>query len=185
MKLTILGATGSIGVSTLDVLARHPERYEVMALTGNHQIDLLAEQCVRFKPKYAVVGDAIGAAKLQAALGQRSVKTEVAYGAEALEQVASLTEVDAVMAAIVGAAGLAPTLAAARAGKRILLANKEALVMAGSVFMDIVRRSGVEYRCCWGSERVRWGDIGAYFRNGNDGAGRGLHFVFWVCSERI
>lgn len=142
MKLTILGATGSIGVSTLDVLARHPERYEVMALTGNHQIDLLAEQCVRFKPKYAVVGDAIGAAKLQAALGQRSVKTEVAYGAEALEQVASLTEVDAVMAAIVGAAGLAPTLAAARAGKRILLANKEALVMAGSVFMDIVRRSG-------------------------------------------
>ena len=142
MKLTVLGATGSIGVSTLDVVAQHPEKFEVIALTGHKQIDLLAEQCVRFKPKFAVVGDAVGAEKLQSILRQQSITTEVSYGAEALDQVASLAEVDAVMAAIVGAAGLTPTLAAARAGKRVLLANKEALVMAGSVFMDAVRHSG-------------------------------------------
>ena len=142
MKLTVLGATGSIGVSTLDVVAQHSEKFEVIALTGHKQIDLLAEQCVRFKPKFAVVGDAVGAARLQSALRQKSITTEVSHGAEALDQVASLSEVDAVMAAIVGAAGLTPTLAAARAGKRVLLANKEALVMAGSVFMDAVRHSG-------------------------------------------
>jgi 1-deoxy-D-xylulose-5-phosphate reductoisomerase len=142
VKLTVLGATGSIGVSTLDVVAQHPDRFEVVALTGNQQIDLLAAQCAQFKPKFAVVGDANGAAKLEAALRAQSIKTEVSYGPSALEAVAALTETDAVMAAIVGAAGLNPTLAAARAGKRVLLANKEALVMAGKVFMDVVRQSG-------------------------------------------
>ena len=139
-RLTILGATGSIGVSTLDVVARHPERFEVVALTGHRRIDILAEQCRRFKPRYAVVGASDDAGRLAAMLGDCG--TEVLAGPEALCRVASLPEVDAVMAAIVGAAGLPPTLAAAQAGKRVLLANKEALVMAGSVFMNAVRQAG-------------------------------------------
>ena len=142
MRLTVLGATGSIGVSTLDVVAQHPEKFEVLALTGNQQIDLLAAQCAQFKPKFAVVGDAAGAAQLESVLRAQSLTTEVSYGPSALEVVAGLAEADTVMAAIVGAAGLKPTLAAARAGKRVLLANKEALVMAGSVFMDVVQQSG-------------------------------------------
>lgn len=142
MKLTILGATGSIGVSTLDVVARHPERFEVAALTGYSQVDALAAQCRRFRPAYAVVGGAADARRLAGLLKDAGLATEVLHGAEALVQVASLPEVDAVMAAIVGAAGLPPTLAAARAGKRVLLANKEALVMAGAVFMAEVRQAG-------------------------------------------
>ena len=142
MKLTILGATGSIGVSTLDVVARHPDRFEVVALTGHSQVEILAAQCRQFRPVYAVVGSAAAARQLSALLSEAGVGTEVLYGADALADVAGLTEVDAVMAAIVGAAGLPPTLAAARAGKRVLLANKEALVMAGAVFMAEVRRSG-------------------------------------------
>jgi 1-deoxy-D-xylulose-5-phosphate reductoisomerase len=142
MKLTILGATGSIGVSTLDVVARHPERFEVVALTGHSQVEVLAAQCRRFRPTYAVVGGAEQASRLAALLSEAGLRTEVLHGADALVQVAALPEVDAVMAAIVGAAGLPPTLAAARAGKRILLANKEALVMAGAVFMSEVRRAG-------------------------------------------
>jgi 1-deoxy-D-xylulose-5-phosphate reductoisomerase len=131
MKLTILGATGSIGVSTLDVVARHPDRFEVVALTGHRQVELLAAQCRQFQPAYAVVGTATAAQELVGLLRDASVRTEVLHGPDALTGVASLPEVDAVMAAIVGAAGLPPTLAAARAGKRVLLANKEALVMAG------------------------------------------------------
>ena len=142
MKLTILGATGSIGVSTLDVVARHPERFEVVALTGHSQVDVLAAQCRRFRPAYAVVGSATAAQQLAGLLKEAGVRTEVLHGAHALTQVASLPEIDAVMAAIVGAAGLPPTLAAARAGKRVLLANKEALVMAGAVFMGEARRAG-------------------------------------------
>lgn len=142
MKLTILGATGSIGVSTLDVVARHPDRFEVVALTGHNQVEVLAAQCRQFRPAYAVVGSALAAKQLAGLLRDAGVPTEVQYGADALIEVASLPEVDAVMAAIVGAAGLPPTLAAARAGKRVLLANKEALVMAGAVFMAEVRRSG-------------------------------------------
>lgn len=142
MKLTILGATGSIGVSTLDVVARHPDRFEVVALTGHSQVDVLAAQCRRFRPAYAVVGGAVEAGRLGTLLRDAGLHTEVLYGAEALAEVAALPEVDAVMAAIVGAAGLPPTLAAARAGKRVLLANKEALVMAGEVFMSEVRRAG-------------------------------------------
>ena len=142
MKLTILGATGSIGVSTLDVVARHPERFEVVALTGHSQVEVLAAQCRRFRPAYAVVAGADEAGRLAGLTRDAGLRTEVLYGAEALAQVAALPEVDAVMAAIVGAAGLPPTLAAARAGKRVLLANKEALVMAGAVFMAEVRRAG-------------------------------------------
>jgi 1-deoxy-D-xylulose-5-phosphate reductoisomerase len=142
MKLTILGATGSVGVSTLDVVARHPDRFEVVALTGHSQVDALAAQCRRFRPAYAVVGGAAEAGRLAALLRDAGLRTEVLYGAEALIRVAALPEVDAVMAAIVGAAGLPPTLAAACAGKRVLLANKEALVMAGEVFMSEVRRAG-------------------------------------------
>jgi 1-deoxy-D-xylulose-5-phosphate reductoisomerase len=142
MKLTILGATGSIGASTLDVVARHPERFEVVALTGHSQVDVLAAQCRRFQPAYAVVGGATEAGRLARLVKDAGLRTEVLHGADALVQVAGLSEVDAVMAAIVGAAGLPPTLAAARAGKRVLLANKEALVMAGAVFMAEVRRAG-------------------------------------------
>ena len=142
MKLTILGATGSIGVSTLDVVARHPDRFEVVALTGHGQVELLAAQCRQFRPAYAVVGTATAARELVALLRDASVRTEVLHGPDALTGVASLPGVDAVMAAIVGAAGLPPTLAAAVAGKKILLANKEALVMAGPVFMRAVRENG-------------------------------------------
>ena len=123
MKLTILGATGSIGVSTLDVVARHPGRFEVAALTGHGQVELLAAQCRQFRPAYAVVGTAAAARELVVLLRDASVRTEVLHGPDALTGVASLPGVDAVMAAIVGAAGLPPTLAAVRAGKRILLAN--------------------------------------------------------------
>ena len=139
-RLTVLGATGSIGANTLDVVARHPDRFEVVALTGHRRLDVLADQCRRHRPRYAVVGSPEDAACLAAAL--RECATEVLAGPEALARVASLPEVDTVMAAIVGAAGLQPTLAAARAGKRVLLANKEALVMAGPVFMAEVARSG-------------------------------------------
>jgi 1-deoxy-D-xylulose-5-phosphate reductoisomerase len=139
-KLTILGATGSIGVSTLDVVARHPDRYEVVALTGNSRIEVLFAQCLQHRPRFAVVGDGKDVAGLTERLRTNGLATEVLAGPAALERVASLPEVDAVMAAIVGAAGLQPTLAAVRAGKRILLANKEALVMGGAFFMDEVRR---------------------------------------------
>ena len=141
MKITVLGATGSIGVSTLDVISRHPDRFEVVALTGHARIEALAEQCRRFRPAYAVVGDPEAAKRLTGMLDDDAV-TEVLHGPRALCEVACLPEIDAVMAAIVGAAGLPPTLAAAMAGKRVLLANKEALVMAGAVFMAEVHRAG-------------------------------------------
>jgi 1-deoxy-D-xylulose-5-phosphate reductoisomerase len=141
-KLVVLGATGSIGVSTLDVVARHPERYEIVALTGNTRVEVLLEQCRQHRPRYAVVGQAAAVADLTASLRSAGLATEVLAGPAALEFVAALPEVDTVMAAIVGAAGLQPTLAAVRAGKRILLANKEALVMAGALFMAEVRAHG-------------------------------------------
>ena len=141
-RLTILGSTGSIGVSTLDVVARHPERYQIYALTAHSKVAELAAQCARFQPEVAVVGSADAAQALTHLLKQLGVRTEVAHGAAALSEVASAGECDTVMAAIVGAAGLAPTLAAAQAGKRILLANKEALVMSGQLFMDAVAASG-------------------------------------------
>jgi 1-deoxy-D-xylulose-5-phosphate reductoisomerase len=141
-NLTILGSTGSIGTSTLDVVARHPDRFQIFALTAYRQVDLLFKQCLQFQAKFAVLLDEVAAAELRAMLGEVGASTEVLSGVAALEQVCVASEVDAVMAAIVGAAGLRPTLAAARAGKKILLANKETLVMAGNVFMDAVRLSG-------------------------------------------
>jgi 1-deoxy-D-xylulose-5-phosphate reductoisomerase len=140
--LTILGATGSIGASTLDVLARHPERFHVAALTAHRQVAPMLAACVRFRPRYAVMSDEASAAALRAEFNRVQLPTEVLAGADALARVATLPEVDSVVAAIVGAAGLPSTLAAARAGKRVLLANKEALVMAGQLFMDAVRESG-------------------------------------------
>jgi len=140
--LTVLGSTGSIGTNTLDVVARHPDRFRIVALTANTQVDLLFQQCVQFKPNYAVMLEEDAATRLRERVKDSGLKTEVLSGTSALEQVASLPEVDAVMAAIVGAAGLRPTLAAANAGKKILLANKETLVMAGNVFMDAVHASG-------------------------------------------
>ena len=140
--ITILGATGSIGVSTLDVIARHADKYSVFALTAHSQVAALAVQCRQFNPKYAVVSDAAAAASLQALLAEGDCSTEVLWGVEALCQVVSDAGVDTVMAAIVGAAGLVPTLAAVQAGKKILLANKEALVMAGGLFMQAVADSG-------------------------------------------
>jgi 1-deoxy-D-xylulose-5-phosphate reductoisomerase len=140
--LTILGSTGSIGISTLDVVARHPERYRIMALTAQCQDNILFEQCIRFTPRYAVLMDEGAAMRLAQRIAVAGLDVEVLCGVAALERVASLPEVDTVMAAIVGAAGLRPTLAAARAGKKILLANKEALVMAGRVFMDVVQKHG-------------------------------------------
>ncbi|GGX89208.1 1-deoxy-D-xylulose-5-phosphate reductoisomerase [Massilia dura] len=141
-SITILGATGSIGVSTLDVIARHPDRYTVHALSAHSRVEELAAQCRQFEPRVAVVGNAHAADQLAALLRSMNLKTEVAWGEDALCAIASAPEVGAVMAAIVGAAGLAPTLAAARAGKKVLLANKEALVMSGQLFMDAVEASG-------------------------------------------
>ncbi|NOU00810.1 MAG: 1-deoxy-D-xylulose-5-phosphate reductoisomerase [Gallionella sp.] len=140
--LTILGSTGSIGTSTLDVVARHPDKFQIIALTANRQVDLLFQQCLQFKPLYAVLLDDAAVTQLRSLVKDAGLKTEVLHGVDALEQVCVLPEVTAVMAAIVGAAGLRPTLAAAKAGKKILLANKETLVLAGNVFMDAVRASG-------------------------------------------
>ncbi|NOU13592.1 MAG: 1-deoxy-D-xylulose-5-phosphate reductoisomerase [Methylococcaceae bacterium] len=143
--ICILGATGSIGVSTLDVVARHPDLYKVIALTANNNIDLLFEQCLQHRPKVVVVVDADKADSFKAKLQNSDIADiKVLSGAAALEEVAVLVEVDSVMAAIVGAAGLLPTLAAAKVGKTILLANKEALVMSGAIFLKAVTDSGAD-----------------------------------------
>jgi 1-deoxy-D-xylulose-5-phosphate reductoisomerase len=141
-RITILGATGSIGVSTLDVLARHPDKYRVYALSAHSRVEELAAQCAQFRPERAVVGTADAAKRLSDLLAAQGLRTEVDYGEAALCAIAASAGTDTVMAAIVGAAGLAPTLAAARAGKKILLANKEALVMSGQLFMDAVHEHG-------------------------------------------
>ncbi|MBL0944306.1 MAG: 1-deoxy-D-xylulose-5-phosphate reductoisomerase [Hydrogenophaga sp.] len=141
-SLTVLGATGSIGQNTLDVVARHPERYRVFALTAARQVDTLFEQCRRHRPRYAVMVDRDSAAALRARVREAGLATEVLDGPQALCAVSEAPEVDAVMAAIVGAAGLAPSLAAARAGKKLLLANKEALVVGGDLFLEAVRSGG-------------------------------------------
>ena len=141
-RVTVLGSTGSIGTSTLDVIARHPERYSVHALTAHASKEALLIQCLAHRPAVAVLGSEADAAWLRQALKQAGLPTEVNAGQEALCEVARDASVDCVMAAIVGAAGLLPALAAADAGKRVLLANKEALVMSGALFMDAVSRSG-------------------------------------------
>ncbi|MBA1229329.1 1-deoxy-D-xylulose-5-phosphate reductoisomerase [Pseudomonas viridiflava] len=141
-QITVLGATGSIGLSTLDVVARHPTLYQVFALTGFTRLNELLALCVRHTPQFAVVPEQTVARKLQDDLAAAGLDTRVLVGEEGLCEVAAHPQVDAVMAAIVGAAGLRPTLAAVEAGKKVLLANKEALVMSGALFMDAVRASG-------------------------------------------
>ncbi len=141
-NLTILGSTGSIGVNTLDVVRRHRGCYRVVALCAHRQVDRLFAQCLEFQPRHAVVGDPLLAETLASRLKAAGCATAVAHGPAALVRMAELPDVDVVMAAIVGAAGLPSTLAAAVAGKKILLANKEALVMAGAVFMRAVRDNG-------------------------------------------
>ena len=140
--VTLLGSTGSIGVSTLNVLAQHPEKYRVYALTANRSVDSLFEQCQQFKPEIAVMLDASAAQQLEEKIKAADLDIQVLSGVDALVQVAESQHTDYVMAAIVGAAGLLPTLAAARAGKHILLANKEALVMSGGLFMREVEENG-------------------------------------------
>ena len=142
--LTILGATGTIGVNTLDVVARHPGRFEIYALTGATQVDRMVEQCRAHRPRVAVMNEVGAAVRLRERLAAEGLETEVRAGGEALCEVATAPHVDTVMAAIVGAAGLPAALAAARAGKRILLANKETLVVSGQLFMDAIAASGAE-----------------------------------------
>lgn len=137
-NVTVLGATGSVGISTLDVLARHPERYSVFALTADRKWQQLASQCLQHKPRYAVLNDEAAVKSLRELLIREGSNTEVLQGAGALEQVAGHSDTQVVMAAIVGAAGLLPTLAAVKAGKKVLLANKEVLVMAGGLFTRAV-----------------------------------------------
>jgi 1-deoxy-D-xylulose-5-phosphate reductoisomerase len=143
-QVAILGSTGSIGVNTLDVIRAHPDRFKVVALTAAKQVDLLAEQCVEFKPTIAVVADAEGAGRLSKLLLEKKIGTQVLYGPQALVSAVTESNCDTVMAAIVGAAGLVPVLAAAKAGKRVLLANKEALVMSGDLFMQAMKQGGGE-----------------------------------------
>ncbi|HEY9098436.1 MAG TPA: 1-deoxy-D-xylulose-5-phosphate reductoisomerase [Thiobacillus sp.] len=142
--LTVLGSTGTIGVNTLDVVARHPGRFQIFALTGATQVERMVEQCRAHRPRIAVMSEPKAAAALRARIAEEKLQVMVLEGADALTEVAVAAEVDTVMAAIVGAAGLAPTLAAARAGKQILLANKETLVVSGQLFMDAVAESGAE-----------------------------------------
>ena len=141
-RVCILGATGSVGTSTLEVMALHPGRYEAFALTAFHQMDALAALCRQWRPRFAVVGNAAQASALQVELAAAGLRTEVLHGPRALCDMADHPEVDSVMAAIVGAAGLPACIAAARAGKRLMLANKEALVVGGRLFMDAVRQGG-------------------------------------------
>lgn len=141
-RITVLGSTGSVGANTLDVIARHPDQFEVFALSAATRVDEMLAQCAQFQPRFAVMASAQHARELQTRLGQSGIATQVLMTPDALEQISSHEDVDAVMAAIVGAAGLAPCLAAARAGKRLLLANKEALVVGGDLFMAAVRQGG-------------------------------------------
>jgi 1-deoxy-D-xylulose-5-phosphate reductoisomerase len=141
-RLAILGSTGSIGVNTLAVVERHPDRFEVTALSADRQVERLLAQCLKFRPKYAAMADAAAANQLRAKVRAAGLQCDVLAGEAAVAHIAEAPEVDAVMAAIVGSPGLRSTLAAARAGKQLLLANKEALVMAGALLMDAVRASG-------------------------------------------
>jgi len=143
-RVTILGSTGSVGTSTLDVIARHPQRFEVFALTAASQVDLMLAQCVQFKPHFAVMASEEPGRRLQQRCQELELRTRVLWGAEAITMVAAHELTDSVMAAIVGAAGLAPCIAAARAGKRLLLANKEALVLGGDVFVAAVAQGGAK-----------------------------------------
>jgi 1-deoxy-D-xylulose-5-phosphate reductoisomerase len=144
LRLTVLGSTGSVGANTLDVAARHPDRFEVFALSASTQVDAMLQQCAAFRPQFAVMAGAAAAQDLARRLEAERLPTRVLASPDALEHIAAHEQADVVMAAIVGAAGLAPCLAAARAGKRLLLANKEALVVGGELFMQAVRDGGAQ-----------------------------------------
>jgi 1-deoxy-D-xylulose-5-phosphate reductoisomerase len=168
--LCILGATGSIGVSTLDVAARHPHLYKIVALTANSNVDALFEQCLAHRPQYAVMVDESKAQELQGKINNSSVADiNVLSGIKALEEVATLPEVDSVMAAIVGAAGLLPSLAAAEAGKTVLLANKEALVMSGAIFMSAVSESGAHLLPIDSEHNAIFQCMPAHYKTGTQG----------------
>ena len=168
--LCILGATGSIGVSTLDVAARHPHLYKVIALTANSNIDALFEQCLTHCPHYAVVVDESKFQEFKDKIRSSPISDmKVLMGANALEEVATLDEVDSVMAAIVGAAGLLPSLAAAKAGKTVLLANKEALVMSGDIFMDAVSSYGAHLLPIDSEHNAIFQCMPAHYKTGTDG----------------
>jgi 1-deoxy-D-xylulose-5-phosphate reductoisomerase len=141
-RIAILGSTGSIGVSTLDVLSLHPDRYQVFALTAATRVDLMLAQCGQYQPRFAIMADAASGRDLKQRCAGAGLGVEVLWGAQAIADIAAHPQVDSVMAAIVGAAGLAPCMAAARSGKRLLLANKEALVVGGDLFMDAVKQGG-------------------------------------------
>ena len=147
-RVTVLGSSGSIGVSTLDVLSRHPDRFELYALSGHRSVDVIFEQCLAHRPAVAVMACPDSAAQLESRLAAAGGETRVLSGEEGLLAIAAEESVDIVMAAIVGAAGLEPTLAGVRAGKTVLLANKESLVMAGGLFMTAVAESGAARPCC-------------------------------------
>ena len=169
--VVVLGATGSIGTSTLDVLSQHPQRYRVVALSAHRQVERMAALCAQHRPAYAVMVDASAAQRLRELLHEQRIATEVLSGAESLEQMAALPEARVVVAAIVGAAGLRSSLAAARAGKRILLANKEALVMSGQIFMDEVARSGAQLLPVDSEHNAIFQCMPANFGNGLEGVG--------------
>jgi 1-deoxy-D-xylulose-5-phosphate reductoisomerase len=141
-RVCIRGSTGSVGTNTLDVIARHPERFEVVALTAHSRVEELVAQCMRWKPRYAAMPDPAQARRLRERLAAEGARVEVLDGPDALSELAAHPQIDSVMAAIVGAAGLAACLAAARAGKRLMLANKEALVVGGALFMRAVQQGG-------------------------------------------
>ena len=141
-RISVLGSTGSIGCNTLDVLARHPDRFEVYALGAATQVDLMLQQCAQFKPRFAAMASEPHGRALQEKIKENGLPTQVLFAQGAMEDIASSDEVDMVMAAIVGAAGLGPCLAAARSGKRLLLANKEALVVGGNLFLRTVEQGG-------------------------------------------
>ncbi len=178
--VTILGATGSIGVSTLDVLARHSQRYRVVALTANTQAERLFEQCQRFHPEVAVLRDPAAAARLEDMVRRAGLRVQVLAGAEGLERVARDAGSDIVMAAIVGAAGLLPVLEAVRAGKRVLLANKEPLVMSGPVLMQEARRSGAEILPIDSEHNAIFQCMPAGYRTGDRPAG--VRRILLTCS---
>jgi 1-deoxy-D-xylulose-5-phosphate reductoisomerase len=178
--VTILGATGSIGVSTLDVLARHPQRYRVVALTANTQVERLFEQCQRFRPEKAVLRDPAAAAQLEKMVRQAGLATQVLAGPAALELVARDPGSDIVMAAIVGAAGLLPVLEAVRAGKRVLLANKEPIVMSGPVLMQAARASGAEILPIDSEHNAIFQCMPAGYRTGDKPAG--VRRILLTCS---
>lgn len=178
--VAILGATGSIGVNTLDVIARHPERFRVVALTANRQVERLFEQCRVFQPMIAALFDADAALELERRVRAAGLATEVLAGAEGLAQAATCASAGVVMAAIVGAAGLAPTLAAVRAGKRVLLANKEPLVMCGRLLIDEARATGAELLPIDSEHNAIFQCMPAGFRAGD--VPRGVRRVFLTCS---